>query len=183
MIDSPATYGMTDANIMQWLIRAFYEELWAADSDAKRAKLAFVVKLGPLQGKAIGIVSNAAGACSGSSPAIPPSLGGSTLFVYTPSAAAAFRSQVMLPFFAEQGSTGWNATKFQTNLDNLFSTQLGATLTFLVPANQSSLVSIGVTTVDSPGIVSVPPSSPKSSCSAVGVTWLLVTLAAMLFCL
>ena len=45
MIDSPGTYGMTDANIMQWLIRAFYEELWAADSDAKRAKVAFVVSL------------------------------------------------------------------------------------------------------------------------------------------
>ena len=147
MIDSPGTYGMTDAKIMQWLIRAFYEELWAADSDAKRAKLAFVVKLGPLQGKAVAIVSNAAGACSGSSPAIPPSLGGSTLFVYTPSAAAAFRSQVMLPFFAEQGSTGWNAATFQTNLDNLFNTQLGATLSFLVPANQSSLVSVDITTV------------------------------------
>ena len=128
MIDSPATYGMTDANIMQWLIRAFYEELWAADSDAKRAKLAFVVKLGPLQGKAVAIVSNAAGTCSGYSPAIPPTLGGSTLFVYTPSAAAAFRSQVMLPFFAEQGSSGWNATTFQTNLNSLFNTQLGASV-------------------------------------------------------
>jgi hypothetical protein len=151
MIDSPSTYGMTDAKIMQWLIRAFYEELWAADSDAKRAKLSFVVKLGSLQGKAVAIVSNKKGTCSGYSPAIPPTLGGSTLFVYTPSAAAAFRSQVMLPFFAEQGSTGWNAATFQTNLDNLFNTQLGATLTFLVPANQSSLVSVDITTVGGEG--------------------------------
>ena len=151
MIDSPGTYGMTDAKIMQWLIRAFYEELWAADSDAKRAKLAFVVKLGSLQGKAVAIVSNKKGTCSGYSPAIPPTLGGSTLFVYTPSAAAAFRSQVMLPFFAEQGSTGWNAATFQTNLDNLFKTQLVATLSFLVPANQSSLVIVDITTVGGEG--------------------------------
>ncbi len=130
----------------------------------------------------IGIVSNQAGTCSGYSPAIPPSLGGSTLFVYTPSAAAAFRSQEMLPFFAEQGSTGWNATRFQTNLDSLFGTQLGATLASLVPANQSSLISIGVTTVGSPLIVSALPSSPKASCSTVGVTWMLVALTAMLFC-
>jgi hypothetical protein len=147
MIDSPTRYGLTSAQIIQWLIRAFYEELWAADTDAKRAKLAFVVKIGPLQGKAIAVISNKQGTCSGYSPAIPPNLGGSSLFVYTPSAASAFRSSVLTPFFANQGSSGWNATQFVTQVNNLFDTQLGATLTFLMPANQSSIISIGVTTV------------------------------------
>ncbi len=149
MIDSPAIYGLLNANIIQWLIRAFYEELWAADSDAKRAKLAFVVKLGSLTGRAIAIVSNAQGTCSGYSPAIPPSLGGSTLFVYTPSAAGAFRTQVMLPFFADQGASNWNSQFFGTNLDVLFTKQLTATLTYLIPANQSRLVSVGSTTIGS----------------------------------
>lgn len=163
MIDSPTTYGMMTSNIIQWTIRAFYEELWAADTDAKRAKLAFVVKLGSLLGRAIGIVSNKQGTCTGYSPAIPPSLGGSTLFVYTPSAASAFRSQVMSPFFASQGATGWNATQFQSNISTLFNTQLGATLQSLVPANQSSLITIDVTTVGSIDVTPATPLTPSAS--------------------
>jgi hypothetical protein len=179
MIDSPGTYGLSDANIIQWLIRAFYEELWAADSYAKRSKLAFVVKLGSLQGKAIGVVSNKpTPKCTGFSPAIPPNLGGSSLFVYTPSAAAAFRSDVMLPFFASQGATGWNATQFQTGLDGLFNTQLGATLTLLSPANNASLIGINVV-----GSTNVTENRqyffPKAACSAVNVTWLLAALSAL----
>jgi hypothetical protein len=146
MIESPPTYGLPDARMIQWLIRAFYEELWAADTDAKRAKLSFVVKLGPLTGRAIAVVSNKNGTCQGFSPAIPPSLAGSTLFVYTPSAADAFRSQVMSPFFAKQGPTGWNSTLFSRNVGGLFDIQLGATLANLDPANKSSLVKVDVTT-------------------------------------
>lgn len=163
MIDSPVRYGLVSANIIQWLIRAFYEELWAANTDAKRAKLAFVVKIGPLQGKAVAIVSNAGGTCTGYSPAIPPNLGGSSLFVYTPSAASAFRSTVMLPFFAKQGSSGWNATQFMSIVDRVFNDQLGATLTFLVPANQSNLISIEVTTVGGPNVMAVGGGSRSSA--------------------
>jgi hypothetical protein len=150
MIDMPVTYGLANPNIIQWLIRAFYEELWAADTDAKRAKLSFIAKIGPLQGKAIAIVSNKQGSCAGYSPAIPPNVAGSSMFVYTPSAASAFRSTVMSRFFAAQGSASWSTTTFQTEVNKLFDIQLGATLTHLIPANQSSLISVGVTTFGSP---------------------------------
>ena len=183
MIDSPTTYGMTNSNIIQWTIRAFYEELWAADTDAKRAKLAFVVKLGSLLGRAIGIVSNKQGTCTGYSPAIPPSLGGSTLFVFTPSAASAFRSQVMSPFFAGQGASGWNATQFQSMIGTLFNTQLGATLASLVPANQSSLITIDVTTVGSIDVAPVSPTAASNVSSRSGaattrftINWLIALL-------
>jgi hypothetical protein len=182
MIESPALYGLTNANIIQWLIRAFYEELWLADTDAKRAKLAFVVKLGPLQGKAVAIVRNAKGTCTDYSPAIPPNLGGSSLFVYTPSAASAFRSVVMTPFFANEGSSGWNATRFMTIVNNVFNSQLGATLTFLIPANQSSLISIDVTTVGNPE-VTVAPSRSLSGASTTHFLskWLIPLMCCALF--
>ncbi len=152
MIASPVIYGLQNSQIIQWLIRAFYEELWAADNDNdnKRAKLAFVVKLGPLQGKAVAIVSNKAGTCSGYSPALPPNIGGSSIFIYTPSAAKAFRTSVMTPFFAAQGAAGWNSVLFQTKANDLFDKQLGATLDNLAPANQASLIAIDVTTVGEP---------------------------------
>jgi hypothetical protein len=150
MIESPTAYGLPNARIIQWLIQAFYEELWAADTDAKRAKLAFVAKLGPLEGKAVAIVSNKQGTCAGYSPAIPPNVGGSSIFVYTPSATTAFRNKVMSPFFAAQGAAGWNEAQFQSDIDKLFGTQLNATLTLLHPANKCSLIAIDVTTVAEP---------------------------------
>ena len=176
MIDSPSTYGLADAKIIQWLIRAFYEELWAADTDAKRAKLAFVAKLGPLQGKAVAIVTNKQGSCSGYSPAIPPNVGGSSLFVYTPSAVTAFRNKVMSPFFAAQGAAGWNEAQFQSKVGELFNTQLGATLAGLSPANQCSLISIDVTTVGQPSQAP----NPKASASALSIVWPLLLCAAAL---
>ncbi len=181
MIDSPSTYGLADAKIIQWLIRAFYEELWAADTDAKRAKLAFVAKLGPLQGKAVAIVTNKHGSCSGYSPAIPPNVGGSSLFVYTPSAATAFRNKVMSPFFAAQGAAGWNEAQFQTKVGELFNTQLGATLAGLTPANQCSLISIDVTTVGEPNRGESSDSSIRTGNIVAGVIGGLVYLGLMIF--
>jgi hypothetical protein len=162
MIDMPSTYGLADSRIIQWLIRAFYEELWAADTDAKRAKLSFVTKIGSLQGKAIAIISNEhPGSCSGYSPAIPPNVAGSTVFVYTPSAASAFRSTVMSRFFAAQGAAGWSATTFLSEVNKLFDKQLAATLGNLIPANVSSLIKVDVTTVDAV------PAQPDSSQSGI----------------
>ena len=163
MIEKPADYGLSpDARIIQWLIRAFYEELWAADTDAKRAKLAFVAKLGPLDGKAVAIVSNKQGTCSGHSPAIPPNVAGSSIFVYTPNAAEAFRNKVMSPFFAAQGAAGWNEAEFQSRISTLFNKkQLNSTLTLLHPANKCSLISIDATTVG------LAPQSPKASASTL----------------
>ena len=207
MIENPTNYGLPSAQIIQWLIRAFYEELWEADSDAKRAKLAFVVKVGPLQGKAVAIVTNKAGTCTGYSPGIPPNIGGSTLFVYTPSAASAFRSTVLMPFFAARGAEGWNATLFQSGVTDMFNKQLGATLTNLSPANQASLITIDVTTSgQTPAPSSVPQcqqntpvASPKTppgddsgrplrsqssaSVSSCAIVVLSIALSALLACL
>ena len=176
MIDSPANYGLPSSQILQWLIRAFYQELWAADTDAKRAKLAFVVVLGPQQGKAIAIVSNKAGACPGYSPYIPPSISGSSVFVYTPSAASAFRSNALMLFFDAQGAAGWNAAQFQSGIATLFNTQIAATLANLASANKASLISIDVMTSTSL------PNSPVTSASvaACASVWLYVTLSALL---
>ena len=181
MIDAPSTYGLRDARIIQWLIRAFYEELWAADTDAKRAKLSFVVKLGSLTGRAVAIVSNKNGTCAGFSPAIPPSLGGSTLFVYTPSAASAFRSQVMLPFFANQGPAGWNTTSFLSNMDNLFGVQLTATLTNLDPANKCSLVTVEVTTGGSINVMAAPSrASSGTAATRFTIKWMVALVYAFI---
>jgi hypothetical protein len=179
MIEKPADYGLSpDARIIQWLIRAFYEELWAADTDAKRAKLAFVAKLGPLDGKAVAIVTNnKQGTCAGHSPAIPPNVAGSSIFVYTPNAAEAFRNKVMSPFFAAQGAAGWNEAEFQSRISTLFNKkQLASTLTLLHPANKCSLISIDVTTVGQPSQAP----NPKASASALSIVWPLLLCASAL---
>ena len=121
--------------------------------------------------RAVAIVTNKHGSCSGYSPAIPPNVGGSSLFVYTPSAATAFRNKVMSPFFAAQGAAGWNEAQFQTKVGELFNTQLGATLAGLTPANQCSLISIDVTTVGLPSQASGASAAPFS------IVWLLVSSA------
>jgi hypothetical protein len=180
MIDSPSFYGLSDAKIIQWLIRAFYEELWAADTDAKRAKLAFVAKLGPLQGKAVAIVTNnPQSSCAGYSPAIPPNLAGSSLFVFTPNAAAAFRAKVMAPFFAAQGAPNWNEAQFLTGIGALFKTQLDATLERLSPANNCSLISVDVTTVEEPNRNKHSSSNAVASNVALGVVGGVIYLVLM----
>lgn len=112
--------------------------------------------------------------------AIPPNLGGSSMFVYTPSAASAFRSTVMMPFFASQGGSGWNATTFLTNVDNLFNTQLTATLGLLIPANQSSIITIGVTTRGSPEVTAIGGDNRASGAPTTLFTikWLLAMMCA-----
>jgi len=174
MIDSPATYGLTSPQIIQWLIRAFYEELWAADTDAKRAKLAFLVVLGPQQGKAIAIVSNKFGTCAGYSPLITPNVVGSSMFIYTPSAAAAFRSTILMLFFDAQGAPGWNAALFQSGINDLFKTQLDATVANLPSANKASLFNVDVTSSGA----ALLPNSPVSSASAASCAAILLTFSA-----
>lgn len=150
MIENPSTYGLASAQILQWIIRAFYDEFWAADTDAKRAKLKFTIKLGSLQGKAIAIVQNKFGTCAGYTPGIPANIGGSSVFIYSPAAASAFRSTIMAPFFEGQFAAGWNTEMFVSEITKLFTTQLTATLTNLVPANACSLINVDITTIGAP---------------------------------
>jgi hypothetical protein len=156
MIESPAKYGMVSARILQDLIRAFNEEMWAASTAVERSKFNFVTRLGSLEGKAVAIVKNARGECLGYSPRIMPYISGSSVFVYTPSMVDAFRTKVMSPFFASLAVPGWNAALFDTEIAALFGVQLGATLANLPAAKDSSLINVDITT-------SGQPSQPSSS--------------------
>jgi hypothetical protein len=91
----------------------------------------------------------------------------------------------MLPFFASQGGSGWNSSKFQTDVDSLFNTQLGATLAQLVPANQSSIISVGVKTADAASANTAQQNQPAfffptAASSTPAVTWLLVALVSFM---
>jgi hypothetical protein len=150
MIESPAMYGMGSARVLQDLIRAFYEEMWAADTAVERAKFNFKTRLGSLQGKAVAIVKNARGACAGYSPRILPYISGSSVYVYTPSMADAFRAKILSPFFASFADPGWNSALFDSQIAALFGVQLGATLSYLPTANYSSLINVDITTSGQP---------------------------------
>jgi hypothetical protein len=65
--------------------------------------------------------------------------------VYSPNAATAFRKNVLTDFFVKK-SSNLNAEAFNTQLNALLTTQLGATLTLLDPANKINLISVDVTT-------------------------------------
>ena len=167
MIESPSSYGLASANVVQWLIRAFYEEQWAAHSDAKRLKLAFVIKLGALRGKAVGIVSNKLGTCRGYSPLFSPNAAGSSVFIYSQSSAEAFRSAVLSPFFAAQRAPGWDAALFQSGITALFGKQLDATLGALKPVYNASIFNIDVTTSGAPPVDAAPDANDSGACGAL----------------
>jgi hypothetical protein len=148
MIESFTEYGLDTPFIPQTVIRVFFEEFWKVE---QKRKFDFVVYLGPLIGQAIAVVSNAGPACSDRSPAIQPSLLGSSMFVYHPAAAGSFRQAVLTPFFAQvRKSTGnratLNTTEFLNSLNGLQGKQLGATLTLLAPPKDINLFSVAYTT-------------------------------------
>jgi hypothetical protein len=138
MIDSPKLYGLTDNRIIKSLIQVYYEEWWSRSTEEKEV-LNLVINLGPLLGKAIGIVNNT-GHSADSSPMIQPSIGGSTLFVYHATPASKFREMVLAPFFAK----GSQLATFYKRMEDLFTTQLTATITNLSPANQVDLFDISI---------------------------------------
>jgi hypothetical protein len=160
MIESPAKYGMGSARILQDLIRAFYEEMWATRTAVERAKFMFKTRLGSLEGKAIAIIKNARGECLGYSPGIMPYISGSSVFIYTPSMVDAFRTKVMSPFFASLAGPGWNAALFDSEIAALFGVQLGATLANLGAAKDSSLINVDITTSGQPSKPSCQSDSP-----------------------
>jgi hypothetical protein len=150
MISMPQTYGLPDATVPRELIKALYQEFWAA---ADKSKFQIVTKLGPLVGKAIAIVSNAGPVCKGSSPAIEPNTFGSSVFVYTPNAAKAFRKIVLTEFFAKKNEAiSKNKDAFASAVDALLDKQLGATLVNLSPANAINLIAVNVATVAGPPV-------------------------------
>jgi hypothetical protein len=134
--DSTASqYGLPSNAVPRFVIQALYQEFWAA-SAADKAKYLLVTKLGPLVRKAIAIVTNKGPGCHQDILLI---------FVYSPNAATAFRKNVLTDFFVKK-SSNLNAEAFNTQLNALLTTQLGATLTLLDPANKINLISVDVTT-------------------------------------
>jgi hypothetical protein len=146
MIDYPADYGLSSNFIIKSLIRVYYEEWWSRSVEGKK-DFDFNIKLGPLIGGAIAIVNNSGPACGDSSPLISPSAGGSTLFVYHPTAVSAFRESVLVPFFAQKISNQVSSTSFLSQVNSLFTTQLTSTLTKLAPANAVDLFSVQIRSV------------------------------------
>lgn len=143
MIQQPQTYGLKDNFIIRSLIRVFYEEFWSRNREEKKL-LDFTVKLGPLIGGAIAIVSSDTHSkCSGASPRISPNIVGSTLFVYHPHAATGFRQEVLAPFFAKRHQQV-QVSSLTSFINALFDTQLTATLTNLAPANAVDLFAVSI---------------------------------------
>jgi hypothetical protein len=142
MINSPATYGLENDFVIKSLIRVYYEEWWSRSKEDKKL-LNFSTKLGPLIGGAIAIVNNTGPSCQDASPMVSPSAAGSTLFVFHPGAVTAFRESVLVPFFLKK-SSALSFDKFFKGVNDLFNTQLTATLTNLVPANAVDLIAVNV---------------------------------------
>jgi hypothetical protein len=145
MLNQSSDYGLSSDFIPKATIRVFYEQWWNASAEGK-AQYDLEVKLGPLIGKAIAVVSNAGPGCQDKSLAVQPSLLGSSLFVYHPDAAAEFRNQVLTPFFVKLDKPRkLTESVFALNLNNLLQNQLGATLTYLAPAKDVNLYSVTYT--------------------------------------
>jgi len=166
MIADPPAYGLVSADSIQFTIRAFYEEFWSSTESGK-SKFDLVLKLGPLQGKGIAIMYNSGSGCDGYSPATPPNVLGSSLFVYHPTSAGAFRQTVLTPFFKKQNASIVEA-KIKDDMDKLFVTQLGATLTYLDPAKDCSLFKVDVDTSGEPEADVAVPTKPSIISSAEG---------------
>jgi len=184
MIANPAAYGLENPNIVQFLIRAFFEEYWASTITGK-SKFDFVLKLGPLQGKGIAIVYNSGPGCTGYTPAFPPNVMGSSLFVYHPTSAGAFRNTVLTQFFKTQADSedlSFVEADFKKDSDNLFKAQLGATLTLLDPARDCSLFNVNVDTSGQPPQDDVPtnPSILSSAEGRFGAVSVALTIGAVL---
>lgn len=152
MIDQFADYGLTSPAVPQALVKAFYKYWWStAPGSEQRSKIQFNILQGPLDGRAIAVVDSA-GACPGQSAAAVPAHGGSQIFVYHGKAVDEFRQQTLTPFFvkyAKKHGKTLDADKYYNELKSLQGKQLGATLTYLAPANTLPLWAVTVTLSDS----------------------------------
>jgi hypothetical protein len=123
--------------------------------------------------KAIAIVTNKGPDCTDSSPAVEPNFFGSSVFVYSPNSADAFRKNVLAPFFAKKNAS-IDATAFYNKLKSLLDGQLGSTLVNLSPANAIDLVSVEITSSHTPSpTISNSPRGPFLSFAGLLATVLL----------
>lgn len=146
MIDQFADFGLKSADVPRAVIRAFFEYWWpTAPGSDERGRVKMTIVQGPLDGHAIAIVDSAG--CPGKSPAVSPAHGGSQIFLLHAKAVDDFRKKVLTPFFADYAKASgksFDADKYYNNLKSLQTKQLGATLTYLSPANALPVYGVNV---------------------------------------
>ncbi|KAF6260218.1 hypothetical protein COO60DRAFT_1508167 [Scenedesmus sp. NREL 46B-D3] len=155
MLYLPEEYGLQSNYVPTELIKQFFAYWWATPlGSPERERINFVIKRGPLQGKAVAIVKNEGPGCEGYSPKSFAAHHGSSIFVYHQAAVADFRAKVLAPFFAEMANqtfyTGkplqFNQAQFIKKIDALAGAQLGYTINNLYPADSVGLFSVDYTT-------------------------------------
>lgn len=149
MIDQFPDFGLPSADVPVALIRAFFEYWWDTPVHSEeRQKSRMTIVQGPLSGDAVAIIDTDGG-CPGKTPAVPPSHGGSQLFVYHAKAVDDFRKKVLSPFFVDYArgdKKTLDETAFYNALKSLQAKQLSAVLTYLAPANALPLWAVTVQT-------------------------------------
>jgi len=138
---------------------------WGTAPDSvERSKVRYVVVQGPSDGHAVAIIDGEG--CPGKSPALPPSHGGSQLFLYHAGAVDDFRKTVLTRFFVDyakkQGKT-LDATKFYNDLKSLQSKQLAAVLTLLAPANAVPIWSVKIRATPAPSLPAVTTTAARTN--------------------
>jgi len=144
MMQNPTQYGLTNLNLPTWLLQEYINLYWDLP-DAQKNRIEFSVKLGSLDGRAVVILNNAGPKCARSSPKYFTNLRGSSVFVFHKGAVEDFRNKTLSSFFRRYDRS-LSRADFRQGVATLFSTQLGATLTSLDPANAVDIFSVSVTT-------------------------------------
>ncbi|GBF88187.1 hypothetical protein Rsub_00899 [Raphidocelis subcapitata] len=146
LIDQYKDFGLTSPEVPRALVRAFFSYWWPTPPHStKRGRMKMTVVQGPLDGHAVAIVDSTG--CPGMSPALPPSHGGSQLFIYHAQAVDDFRKSVLTPFFVEYAGLlkkQLDQTKFYNELKSLQAQQLAAVLKYLAPANALPIWSVTI---------------------------------------
>lgn len=178
MLEDPDAYGLPSAFVPETLLQELIEWWWDAPA-AEQAKFLWVTKLGPLEGKAVTIVTSDE-ECPGFAPAYPPNLRGSTSFLYHATAVTNFREQVVAPFFKTYDPS-IDEDDLLERINDLAGVQLTQTLTLLDPAN-----SVDIFTVTVDGVASPPPPpspSPPSEPDAGTLASIMTSLVLPFFCM
>lgn len=155
MMYNPKAYGISTNYIPTELLKQYFAYWWPTPLGSKeRAKIDFIVKRGPLAGRAVVVAQNLGPQCQGQTPLIRNAMGGSSIFVYHKKAAADFRAMVLAPFFESLAKSTLLAAKplpfnrpaFIKAMEALANQQLSATVSQLPPADSVGVFSVNYMT-------------------------------------
>eukprot|EP01100_Stratorugosa_tubuloviscum_P015405 TRINITY_DN884_c0_g4_i3.p1 TRINITY_DN884_c0_g4~~TRINITY_DN884_c0_g4_i3.p1 ORF type:complete len:393 (-),score=157.26 TRINITY_DN884_c0_g4_i3:41-1219(-) len=161
-------YCFSDDSILKFLLRAFFSLYWNiyddpdVDDSNLRSKLLFEIVLGPLQAKAIIVLSQQHNHHNHNHnhnhsftkyPMLTPNVQGSQVFVYTPDAAIEWRSLILSKYFTQKINNNNNNNNcqcsplidystFSQQLNDVAQQQLNQTLQLLSPATGVDLYSV-----------------------------------------